>query len=252
MKPSKSRQYPTQVGEYSVRVKTGASWQAYKTCRLQISVGQSYHEGAKFEATVNWVRERFDNVIICVNDTLQRHNTLFLDGGNESDITGQWSREGDAWIARHQDLFSTFDNCTIRKWDDWRDREEYPSIRKQVDRFYENNDLFHNSINANVQNFWDRNADRFEDHPSLDFTKFARHSLTYLLEETAVFSMMFKEVEAVDIYPGTVLLPAFLFRGNPVPGMPEGLDKGVFTRIDFKRNAQITQISNHIKAKSQS
>lgn len=250
MKVSKSRQYPPQMGEYSVKVKTGSDWQEYKTCRLQISVGQPYHEGTKFEATINWVRERFDNVIICVNDTLQRHNTLFLEGGNEADISKEWSRQGDVWISQHMHLFSTIENCTIRKWDDWRDREEYPSVRQQVDRFYESNDLFYKSINANIQNFWDRNADRFEDHPTLDFTKFSRHSLTYLLEETAVFSMMFKEIEAVDIYPGTVLLPAFLFRGNPVPGMPEGLDKGAFTRIDFKRNARLADIRQHIQVKS--
>ena len=237
MKRSDSKQYPQQTGPYSVRVKTGANWQNYKTCRLQISVGQAYHEDAKFEATINWVKERFDSVIICVNDTLQRHNTLFMSGGDTDTVTRSWSREGDEWIARHKDLLNAVENCTIYKWDAWRNQDQYGSIREQVDYFYETNDLFHNAINANIQSFWDRNAISYEDRHELDFTKFARHSLRYLLEETAVFSIMFDQIEAVDIYPGTVLLPAFLFRGNPVPGMPKGLDKGAFTRIDFKRNS---------------
>ncbi|MDB5492345.1 MAG: hypothetical protein JWO78_2194 [Micavibrio sp.] len=237
MKRSDPTQYPQQTGPYSVRVKTGANWQNYSTCRLQISVGQAYHEGAKFEATINWVKERFDSVIICVNDTLQRHNTLFMDGGDDDTVARRWSCEGANWIARHKDLLATLEDCTVYKWDAWRNQENYTSIREQVDHFYETNDLFHNAINANIQTFWDRNAISYEDRHELDFTKFARHSLRYLLEETAVFSIMFDQIEAVDIYPGTVLLPAFLFRGNPVPGMPEGLDKGAFTRIDFKRNS---------------
>jgi len=62
--------YPPQTGEYKVMVKSGAAWRDYDTARLEISVGQPYHEGAKFEATVDWVKHRFSHSIVSVNDTL--------------------------------------------------------------------------------------------------------------------------------------------------------------------------------------
>jgi hypothetical protein len=58
----------------------------------------------------------------------------------------------------------------------------------------------------------------------------------YIFEETAVFSLMFRERPAVDIYPGTLLFMWNLFAQGALPGAPEGLEKGCFTRIDFLRN----------------
>ena len=77
MSGSKATQYPPQDGAYAVKVKNGAGWNAFDTARLQISVGQPYHEGDKLAATADWVRHRFGRVIVCVNDTLQRFNHAF-------------------------------------------------------------------------------------------------------------------------------------------------------------------------------
>ena len=47
---------------------------------------------------------------------------------------------------------------------------------------------------------------------------------------------MFRQ-RAVDIYPGSVLLPCRVFEGRSIVGAPDGLSDGHFTRIDFKRNS---------------
>ncbi len=58
---------------------------------------------------------------------------------------------------------------------------------------------------------------------------FKAHAVRYLLEETAAFFLMFARDKAVDIYPGSTLLPCALAKGY-------GPDNEVhFTRIDFKR-----------------
>ena len=46
-------------------------WAAYSAATLLISVGQPYHEGEKFAATVAWASRHFERVHA---DTLQRHN----------------------------------------------------------------------------------------------------------------------------------------------------------------------------------
>lgn len=46
---------------------------------------------------------------------------------------------------------------------------------------------------------------------------------------------MYETEEAIDIYPGTALFAATLFRGRNIEGAPPGLGKGHFCRIDFDR-----------------
>ncbi len=218
--------------EYAVKVKTGAAWRKYSTCRLQISVGHDSHDGAKFEATIRWASRRFKEVILCVNDTLQRYNTLAIQECSDESVRSLWRAEGDAWLARNKHLFQLLPDYKIFRWDHWLNSSDYNVRREQVDMFYLQHEYFRSAIKENITSFWYRNRDR-KNYES--FEKFSNYSREYLLEETAVFSMMFDQKEAVDIYPGSVLLPATIFRNNPVSGMPQGLDKGVFTRIDFKR-----------------
>lgn len=233
---SKCRQYPPQTGEYAVKVKNGSAWHDYDTCRLQISVGQEYHEGAKMEATLNWAGQRFRNVIICVNDTLQRYNSIYSSTLGEEDAHKEWSLAGQSWIERNRPFFQSLQRYSIVRWDDWIFAPEFNKKKEEVELFYTTNSFFREAIQQNINDFWQRNAQRINGSAQAGYGRFFECSRAYLLEETAVFSMMFKLETAVDIYPGTVLLPAVLFRSNPVPGMPEGLDLGCFTRIDFKRN----------------
>lgn len=229
-----SNQYPAQLGEYAVKVKTGASWKAFNTARLQISVGQPYHEQAKLEATLNWVKHRFDRVIICANDTLQRFNFEF-EGMSSEDAYNRSESEGREWLERNIALMRTLPSVEIYRWNHWKEQPDFQESYDKTLNLYQSNEEFRQAIDKNVMDFWDRRKE-----PTLSsaykFQKFFSLSRDYLLEETAVFSMMFKKDRAMDIYPGTVLLPCTVFQGRKVTDAPEGLDLGAFTRIDFKRN----------------
>ncbi len=45
----------------------------------------------------------------------------------------------------------------------------------------------------------------------------------YLLEEIAVFSLMYEQQEAIDIYPGTAIFAALVFQDKDTKGAPSGL-----------------------------
>jgi len=186
MSGSKAKQYPPQTGAYAVKVKTGAGWQEFDTARLQLSAGQPYHEAEKLRATFNWVGQRFEKVIICANDTLQRFNHE-MDGLTPSEAFSKAESDGREWIERNISSIRSLPNYT-------------------------------------------------------DFERFADLSKRYLLEETAVFSIMFKTEAAVDIYPGSTLLPCTIFQGQTVDGAPDGLGMGHFSRIDFKRNQKFSEL----------
>lgn len=234
MRGSKN-EFPPQTGAYAVKVKSGAGWRDFDTARLQISVGQDSHEGDKLDATLDWCKHRFDHVIVCVNDTLQRFNGQF-EGMSQDDAFRRAQSLGDRWITNHGPKVMTLPSAELHRWEHWRSRPDFMKAMVQTRSLFATNAEFRDAIAANIKDFWMRRKRRgglSDDHR---FSEFARLSEQYLLEETAVFSLMFKDKQAVDIYPGSVLLPCVIFAGRDVDGAPDGLGKGAFTRIDFARN----------------
>ena len=228
--------YPPQTGAYAVKVKNGAGWRDFDVARFQISVGQPYHEGEKLRSTLDWADHRFNSLVVCVNDTLQRFNYMFEDGMSEDEAFNHSLKLGYQWIERNRPLLESLENVSCYRWEDWRKHQSYQASYDQVLSLYANNKEFREAIDQNVMDFWNRRQSRggLSDHYRFD--RFHIHSRDYLLEETAAFSLMFEEQEAADIYPGTLLLPCTVFKGRNIEGAPLGLLKGTHnTRIDFKR-----------------
>ena len=96
-------------------------WAAPNSATLLISVGQPYHEGDKFAATVEWSARHFKNLHILVADTLQRHNEL-----------ADWFARGGAWIERNQLEWATCGReVTVSRWDEWRAKPEFSSVLEE-------------------------------------------------------------------------------------------------------------------------
>ena len=235
MSGSRAQQYPPQDGAYAVKVKNGAGWRAFDTARLQISVGQPYHENDKFEATLDWCRHRFEHVIVCINDTLQSYNHQF-DRMSPRDAYAKARADGDAWLERNQPMIERLPSHEIHRWDDWKVWPYFARSMHQTMQLAKTNSEFRDALHQNIKDFWARKLRKDGLTEQYRFPEFARLSERYLIEETAIFSQMFKAAHAVDVYPGSVLLPCVLFAGRQVPGAPEGLELGAFTRIDFARN----------------
>ena len=195
--------YPPQERPYIVKLKNGAAWRGYQTARLQISVGGERHEGEKFAATVDWVKNRFDKAVICVNDTLQRFN--YIDKGMaEKEAFDKSLEAGRLWLERHMDELRTLPRLEIYRWEEWKG-EEFRQAHERVLRLYRESAEFQQALAESEKNNLSRD---------------------YLLEEVAVFSLMYKRENAVDIYPGTLPKVMEIFEGQHT------------TRIDFaKRKA---------------
>lgn len=220
-------EFPPQTGKYAVKVKSGAAWRQFDLARLQISVGQPYHEGEKFRATVEWAKPRFRRgVIICVNDTLQRHNAI-SEGSTPSSALAFTVAAGDAWIKRNAPALSLLPDMSVSRWEDWRHDAEFPFELARKHRQYDEAPAFRKEVDAEVMAFWERRAKRVGPDDPMTFETFQRHSVAYLLEECAVFPLMAKRDRAVDIYPGSTLLPCKLQSDGR-------LGSRGYTRIDFR------------------
>ncbi len=234
-----NKNYPAQIGPYKVKVKSNQTtdrWLDYSMARCQISVGQEYHEGSKLVAMLDWSIDRFDDVQICVNDTLQRFNLMFEKGLSEKNASYIAQRVGDEWIERNSSLWRHAQNVSIIRWDKWLE-DEYTAISPKTAFLYANNPEFKEAIDRNISDIWERRK-HLQPHiykPEA-FPRFSELSKQYLLEEITAFSIMYEKDEAIDIYPGTAIFAATVFQGREIAGAPPGLGKGHFCRVDFSKN----------------
>lgn len=196
----KNINYPAQTGPYLVKVKNGAVWRNYRVARLQISVGGDRHEGEKFKATVEWLKHRFDKVIVCVNDTLQRFNYV-MEGMSEEEALKYSLAAGREWVSRHMDEIRDLPNVEVYRWEEWKD-SAFEKAYQNVLELYDESPEFRNSMEKSQKNSYSRE---------------------YLLEEIAVFSLMYQKEKAVDVYPGTLPKVMSIFQDQHT------------TRIDFMR-----------------
>ena len=244
MKNSKS-DFPEQTGFYKLDVKNGGRWRYFKTARLQISVGQEYHEAEKFMATMEWVKHRFDKVIICVNDTLQRHNACFAEGIDEKKAFVKADRAGQHWVMRNAEYIKSLPDYQIIRWEEWRNRADYKPQLDEIKKLYMANEHVRNLINETIEEFWARCVKREPDIDPKRFKDFAHHSRTYLLEETAIFFLMYKEQKAADIYPGSRMVPFEIAQKFSTHAPTPDLGPKAFTAVSFTVN------KNHERAKKQ-
>lgn len=197
---SASRQFPPQTGPYHLQVKNGAGWHDFDTARLQISVGQEYHEDGKLQATVDWINHRFDRAIVCVNDTLQRHNLMF-EGLPESRALRCCLEQGEQWIERNRAILRGLPRLEIHRFDDWRRQPAFASELDRLRRLHASERSFRAAVDDEIRSFWQRRNRDGGLSETYRFAAFAQHSTNYLLEETAACFVMFEQDRAVDIYP---------------------------------------------------
>lgn len=190
----------------------GASWRKYDVARFQISVGQAYHEGLAFSKTADWASRNFTKVIVCVNDTLQRFN-------------GPGAKEaGSAWIERNKNIISTLPDVEIIRWDQWLDHPDFADKHAEVKNLYKKDPAFREAVDLEAMTFAVRQK-------SNNMGASIERSQLYLLEECAVFQIMFR-TPAADIYPGSSLLPCQIFKEDEGKG---------FTRVELRHSVAVTE-----------
>lgn len=219
----KNESYPVQTGLYKVQPRGPSHVAFYDTAILEISVGQEQHEGEKFRATAHWAGDRFDKVIVSVNDTLQRHNIMVAQNLSEEDALKKSRAYGDIWIRNNQNTLIELAqkcDCRILRWDRWLLHKNFEKRLAATHRLYESDENFREIVEEKLR----------KGSPEEE-----RHSLNFLLEETAAISIRMEEIEGLHIYPGSYIRLWDAFMDNPPKEMPS-LAKFHLNRIGLIRN----------------
>jgi tRNA-dependent cyclodipeptide synthase len=223
------------MASHLLKVKNGAGWRNFARVRLQISVGQAYHEGTKLAAVVDWINRNASirSVDISVNDDLQAHSLIALGHDSETALTLA-ARAGDEYIFRTRDIISKIKvPATIMRWSDWQQAPEMGDATAAFATAYDRHPQLRAACDADSRWIVDQRAK--QGTPVDDVDRWIMHSTNYVREEMAVFAVQSASRPAAEIYPGRNLAAAEYFLSAPTVAGLEGLRNRYFTRVDFKR-----------------
>jgi len=215
------------VISYKVRARGKWDWRLFDTVRMEISVGQPYHEGEKLKAAMNWARSNFPNQYIILGDTTQRYNIMFEEGLSETDARAKALQLGTEWLERNQEYLHYI---KITRWDDWIAHPAYEETYRRIVDYYRKNQEFRSALMGATHEFWER-----QDIPEEKKELFFKNSERYLLEETSVFAVAYNELGGISAYPGGFLELWEMFVESENNEIPEGLKKGYWARLQFNR-----------------
>ncbi|MGD9108289.1 MAG: hypothetical protein PVI75_03870 [Gammaproteobacteria bacterium] len=150
-------------------------------CIIHISVGQEYHEGEKFIATMDLINRTFKSCTIMLCDTLQRHSLrIKYPELSDDELYNKALALGDEWLKRNSCAYKYLSiDSKIMRWDEWLNHDEYTKYRKQIDELYKNDAEYRNKIHATINKFLERQG-LLNDKMSFKLCE------TYILEECPI------------------------------------------------------------------
>jgi tRNA-dependent cyclodipeptide synthase len=218
-----------------LKVKNGAGWRKFARVRLQISVGQAYHEGSKLSAVVAWINrnETITSVDISVNDELQAHTLMAL-GYNADEAQYRAAKAGADYVERNAGILGGLTApATLTRWWDWLNAPSYQSTKSAFDDAWLRDPQLRSA--CNIDSRWIVEQRSKQGMPVHDVQHWVAHSTNYVREEMVVFAIQSALGPAAEIYPGRNLATADYFLSAPPVAGLEGLRTRYFTRIDFRR-----------------
>jgi tRNA-dependent cyclodipeptide synthase len=150
-------------------------------CILHISVGQEYHEGEKFLATMDLVNRTFRSCSIMLCDTLQRH-TLRMKNPNLSDeeLYNKSLVLGDEWLSRNYNAYAYLSiDSKVMRWDEWLNHTDYAKYKKEIDNLYNYDSDYRDKVRSTINKFLAR-QDLLHDETAFKLCE------TYILEECPI------------------------------------------------------------------
>ena len=171
------------------------------TCLMPISVGQSIHEGKKFEAVIKLINSSFKHCTILVDDSVQRHTMGITNDLDHESLYNMANAEGDSWLSRNQSAYTQLTiPYDIMRWDDWLHSQNFSSSHEVVKRQYRENALYKAAIDANIDEFLSRYLKNCQQE-HIDMQRAFNLCLDYLLEECAVMCLWTEGAYNFEVYP---------------------------------------------------
>ena len=188
------RQQSLDIGKIKVKLQHGLSNRketfVHSKIALDISVGQEYHEGEKFEATIDLINHfKFAQCHIMIGDSLQRYN-MCIDGFYDIEKAHiQANKLGDEWLERNFQFYSRLQMpYEIIRWDTWLNHPDYKKHREAVNYLYDHDEDYRQAFARSIDKFLTRYQKHAQElgRKQIDYEKAFKLCLEYLQEECAI------------------------------------------------------------------
>lgn len=229
--------YQAQSGYYKVKPhNSSARWQDHNTARLQISIGNKLQTGAKLQALVEWAcGGRFERVEVIVSDTLNWFNIAFREQIPKAQAIDKALRSGEQWINDNSCLREH--PVIIRRWNEWYLHESYKERLSAISSIYQESYPLQHSIQEVSERVWSAKSNQ-EFRAAQRQEEFFDISKNYILNELSVFSLLFNERNAIEVYPGAWFKDMFDILCNYSEHYPylECFRDKAYLRVEFLKN----------------
>ena len=131
-------------------------------CAMLVSVGQHYHEGVKFKATVDFVNAKFKECIIFLGDALQRYNLcVSCAEKNPNNLFDLSINKGDEWLQRNKSVLQQFTiPLRVIRWSRWLNDKHFPSAYEKIKREIRKNANYKSTYVQSINEFLIRYRNR--------------------------------------------------------------------------------------------
>ncbi len=214
---------------YKVRARGLSNCPDTSVCRMEISVGQQYHEGDKLAAALDWA-ERFEKVYLLIGDSPQRFNLMYEQGLSEPAAEALARQRGDQWLERNKGTLGEHPRFEVTRWNDWKLSADYINTRWQIGRLYRDLPEFSQAIDEATSLTFSRRGYK-------DWERFSALSRQYLLEESAVFALAYGKLGGFSAYPGSFLDTWDMFTKQEIPDAPAGFRNAHHAVLGFDHRA---------------
>jgi len=208
-------------------------------CLFTISVGASKQSVSDLVYAYLWAKKRFNIKAILLGDGLYRITLQICHGLSDSEAHAKSIQTGSNLLWRvlygaqcpDIDIFKTSDILL---------RPEFEEARERIDRLYHSQPLFRESVASDANVFVDRQLK----NGTLNIikTKAVDFSISYLIQEIAVYLVMAERGWLTEVYLGNEIPALAKIMNNEIPGAPEALTQRVNIGLQKRLKKPRTQL----------
>lgn len=205
---------------------------------IGISVENPRHSGEKFYTLLNWALEKFHSVEVNVFDQIHSYNIQFISNCSFQDALDQANNLGQEWIANNNSILKMHPSVKINTYKNLIADIPYNERFNQLLSLYEEDYIFRNLINCEIESFSTRRQIREGVWSQPILRKFYEFSKLYILDELATMSLLNEKSNFVEIYAGRFLNILKSPDRLNVVNLPNGLRDYPLIEVDFVRRTK--------------
>lgn len=206
-------------------------------CMLGVSMGNANFEGARLEASIEWISERFQHCAVVLGDSVYRLTLELLEGLDPDTARARALAEGEAYERLYAPLLRQYGKACRFEFIRFSQVEQDPrfAAHHQALLAMERDDpAFRQSI-EDFANLYLGRGDKLDANPfAVSPERAAEIASAYLIEESALFCVLEEMGWPALVYPGSIASISDLCEGR-FAGTPEALKRMAFLSLELRK-----------------